>query len=634
MLLRAASRLFRVTQPLTDPLFLAFQQALAGRYSIDRELGRGGMGIVYLAREVHLDRSVAIKLLPPERAAEPPLRERFLREARLAAKLSHPNVIPIYAVEETNGFVFYVMAYIEGETLAQRVRTRGPLPSSEAVRVLREVSWALAHAHERGIVHRDVKPDNILLETTTRRVLVGDFGIAAVAGDSTADGVAGTPEFMSPEQALGGAIDARSDLYAWGATAYYAISGRFPFEGATPQEILAKHVTEAPPAVASLGMGAPRSLAAIVDRCLAKDPSQRPESAHALAEQLGIALEQRREMPAALRAFAKRQARLNGGGTVIAGFALVPAAVVVASVLGTVAGFATFALGLTAAPFAYLTNAARRLMLLGFAHADIGPAFKAELEQAKEELAVERAMGRATSSLERWLPRVAKTSAVLFAVDIVALVALWKDPLAPALRLGMGVLGGVAELSTIGLLALRQRHHDVDTEFWAKLWTGRIGKLAFSVARKLLGNRTPAAAMTHRATELSLSLAAEQLYETLPREVRDSLGDLPEVLARLQRDAQLLRKRYGELQEMLISASDREGTDEYAKLRATRDAVHTKLGEAVSALETIRLELLRLHAGSASVEGLTTHLGLAAEVSNDVRRLVAARQEVNELAAD
>jgi serine/threonine-protein kinase len=140
--------------------------------------------------------------------------------------------------------------------------------------------------------------------------------------------------------------------------------------------------------------------------------------------------------------------------------------------------------------------------------------------------------------------------------------------------------------------------------------------------------------MTHRATELSLGLAAEQLYETLPRESRESLGDLPEVLDRLQRDAQALRKRYGELQETLVASSDREGTKEYTELRGTRDAVHVKLGEAVSALETIRLELLRLHAGSASVEGLTTHLGLAAEVSNDVQRLVAARDELNELAAD
>src|SRR5215216_3759807 len=131
--------------PPLDPLFLAFQHALAGRYSIVRELGRGGMGVVYLAREVHLDRLVAIKLLPPEKADR--LRERFLREARFAAKLSHPHVIPIHTVDEVDGFVFYVMSFVEGETLAERVRKRGPLAWSEGVRLLREVAWALAYAH-------------------------------------------------------------------------------------------------------------------------------------------------------------------------------------------------------------------------------------------------------------------------------------------------------------------------------------------------------------------------------------------------------------------------------------------------------------------------------------------------------
>jgi len=261
-----------------DALFLAFQTALAGRYSIDRELGRGGMGIVYLAREVHLDRPVAIKLLPPERARQRTLRERFLREARLAAKLSHPNIIPIHSVEETGEFVFYVMAFVDGETLADRVRTRGPVPGSDGVRILREVAWALAYAHEQGLVHRDVKPDNILLEIGSGRVLVADFGIAAAAND-VSDGVSGTPEFMSPEQALGAALDARSDIYGLGATAFYAFSGRFPFEGKTATEVLAKQVTAPAPQLSALGLTVPRKVSALIDRCLSKTPDQRPASA-------------------------------------------------------------------------------------------------------------------------------------------------------------------------------------------------------------------------------------------------------------------------------------------------------------------------------------------------------------------
>src|SRR5947208_1709532 len=175
-----------------DQLFLDFQSVLAGRYSLERELGRGGMGVVYLAREVRLDRPVAIKLLPPHHAGDERLRERFLREARTAAKLSHPHIIPIFAVDEVGAFVFFVMAYVAGDTLTERVRRRGPLPPSEAGRVLREVAWALAYAHSQGLVHRDVKPDNIMLEEASGRALVADFGIAGlVRGAAGLDGQRG-----------------------------------------------------------------------------------------------------------------------------------------------------------------------------------------------------------------------------------------------------------------------------------------------------------------------------------------------------------------------------------------------------------------------------------------------------------
>ena len=627
--------------PTSDPVFLAFQAAVAGRYSIDRELGRGGMGIVYLAHEVHLDRLVAIKLLPPERATDPDLRERFLREARLAAKLSHPNIIPIHSVAESGEFVYYVMAFVDGETLAERVRTRGPLTGTDGARVLREVAWALAHAHSQGLVHRDVKPDNILLEAGTGRALVADFGIAAAVADPNAHGVAGTPEFMSPEQANGTAIDARSDIYSLGATAFFAFSGRLPFEGKTATEVLAKHVTEAAPALVSSGVAVPRKVAALVDRCLAKDPAHRPASADAVAEQLGVAMEQRRELPVALRAFVKRNSRMDGGGTLLATFGLASAGVTISRLYGGEWGWITLSAGATLGPLGFMVNAARRLLRQGFSYADVAPAYQREREQISEELSVDRHSGPLPA--ERLIKITAVTTMSVFGLCALAGIALSIGAVSSheirallnsrvagpwlGMLINLGIFSGMIGLPTsLGYLALLQRRTDVDTGFWAKIWRGPLGRLAFSMAKRSGGARPAVAAMTHRATELSLGLAAEQLYESLPKETRQALGDLPAVLVRLQKDAQSLRARYESLQEAL--AGKVAADPEYDDLRAMRDEMHARLGEAVGSLETMRLGLLRLHAGSQTVEGLTTHLGIAAEVSAQVSRLVSAHEDV------
>jgi serine/threonine-protein kinase len=636
-----------------DSLFLEFQQAVAGRYSIDRELGRGGMGIVYLAREVRLDRLVAIKLLPPERAADGAIRERFMREARMAAQLSHPNIIPIHTVEEASDFVYFVMAYIDGETLTQRVQKRGPLPPSEGARVLREVAWALAFAHEQGVIHRDIKPDNVLIESGSGRALVADFGIAAMQQDASPEGaVTGTPEFMSPEQALGEAIDARSDLYSVGATAFYMFSGRFPFEGRTPTEVIAQHIAQAPPPVASLGRPVPRKLAAIIDRCLSKAPSDRPANGQVLAEQLSVALEERRELPAALRSFLK-VARLDSRGTLAGAVAALAVSAIGASLFGSVAGWATLIASATVLPVASWIAAARTLLLNGFDHADVQPALNAVALQAREQRADMTPRASSTERALRWYAIVAVPGAAAlnwaltwgpsieaykdfanrpfsrFALHF--LQRLWQtydlwtitQVYLPTI-LGSGILAGAAAV------ALAMGRREVDSVFWSKLWSGRFGRLVFGVARKLVGKSVRRVAVTHRATELSLAVAAEQLYAHLPKATRGALSDLPVALQRLRDAAQVLRKEIDRLQDALNDAGGAAMSEDFASIRETRDELLGRHREAVAELETIRLGLLRLHAGSASLESITTHLKLADEVSEHVERLIVARGDVEQ----
>ncbi len=295
-----------MTTPIS-PEFLALQELLAGRYSIERELGRGGMGIVLLARDVALDRPVAIKLLPPHLATRPDERERFLAEARTAAGLAHPNIVPIHLVEAHGELVLFVMGFVDGETLRDRVDRAGPLSPRLALKLLQEVAWALGYAHQRGVIHRDVKPDNILIERATDRALVTDFGIAlGRRTPETAGGqIVGTARYMSPEQACGEPVDARSDLYSLGATLFYALTGRAPFEGANSPAILTKHVYETAPLVQALRPELPAKLAALVDRLLRKAPAERFQTADDLARVVGEARGRDFRAPPLVRAFVR-----------------------------------------------------------------------------------------------------------------------------------------------------------------------------------------------------------------------------------------------------------------------------------------------------------------------------------------
>ena len=270
-------------------------QALGNSYTVEGEIGRGGMGVVFNARDERLKRHVAIKVLPPELAFREEIRLRFLREAETAARLSHPHIVPIHSVGEApDGLVYFVMAFVDGEPLGAKLKRRGRLPPDEARRIMQETADALGAAHALGIIHRDVKPDNILLEGSRGRVVVTDFGIAKALSSTTgpatltATGVAiGTPHYMSPEQAAGDReIDGRSDIYSLGVVAYQMLTGELPFHAPTVPGILMKHITERAPLITDRRPDLPDDLAACVMRCLEKDPEDRWPTADALRRAL------------------------------------------------------------------------------------------------------------------------------------------------------------------------------------------------------------------------------------------------------------------------------------------------------------------------------------------------------------
>ena len=271
-------------------------RALAPQYEVEGELGRGGMGIVYRARDTRLKRSVAVKLLPPELAYRTEIKSRFLREAEMSAQLAHPNIVPIYSVDEKDGLVYFIMACIDGDNLGKRMAAQGPMPIADVRRILREVSGALAFAHARKYIHRDIKPDNILIDKDDGRAIVTDFGIARAVQDGaetrlTATGIAiGTPAYMSPEQAAGDRdIDGRADLYALGTLGYQMLAGRLPFEANSTPALLVKQLSEKPLPIVERRPDTPPDLAGIVMRLLEKDPAAR----FATADELTAALEGR-----------------------------------------------------------------------------------------------------------------------------------------------------------------------------------------------------------------------------------------------------------------------------------------------------------------------------------------------------
>jgi serine/threonine-protein kinase len=630
-----------MTQPSDE--FLEFQAALAGEYSLQRELGRGGMGIVYLARDVQLDRDVAIKVLPAHLARTTESRQRFLREARTAAGLSHPHIVPIHRVGEVGGFVFFVMSYVEGETLGERLRAHGPLPPAEAARVLREVAWALAYAHGRGIIHRDVKPDNILLEAGTGRARVTDFGIArggATAGPNTDEGMLmGTAHFMSPEQAGGEPIDGRSDIYALGVVGYLAVSGRLPFETSNLPALLVRQATEQPASIVVAAPGLPPALAATIDRCLARDPAGRFPDGEALAAALAPAPDTRPSLPTTLRAWlgAKNMLALPYLGWSTA-FSVLTVGNLIAWMTGNPGSTAwdfILLLAITSSPLApvlgFHLNQARRQFRAGHTLADLRDALEIERKERAETEALvrkehespsHRALRIATAASASWL-------AVTVALLVEGVIHENRTNLfwifAPVLSTMF--FGAVSNALDVQFIPTRLK------ELWQtgirdRLWNSRAGEW---LARRLGAPERSRAigGGVFRPTEAALGLAAGELFAALPSAYRDQLEELPAIVAALEARAAEARAEID-----VVDAMAPAGSSDAEVLAARRSAAATRLGDSVAALERIRLDLLRLHAGASDLAPLTTVIGEARLLSEDVSRLADAQREVDAALGD
>jgi len=649
---------------LVAPEFMALQRALAGRYSLERELGRGGMGIVFLARDVALDRPVAIKLLPPAMAAQPAPRQRFLREARTAAKLSHPNVVPIHAVEESGDLVFFVMSYVDGDTLGEQIRGRGALPPREAARLLQEVAWALGYAHGHGVVHRDIKPDNIMIERGTGRAIVMDFGIAA-AGEVEVGEVLGTAQYVSPEQANGDPVDGRSDIYALGVVGFVALSGRLPFDAPDTAGLLAMHITKPAPLLASVAAGVPGRLARVVDRCLAKSPADRFPTGEALADAIAETVEHKRELPVPLRLWLKKgeNARVGYLAWYLVGGA--PTFALGQVLFGWLGWTPAMEIGLAfylAVPFAahgiYRTWQLRRLLRLGYGLEDARLAVRDEAERKREELTYE--YGAEPPAWARVAYNATIGLGLISATGFLGIILTARDMMGPpGFLIWTTTLTGLGALTGYLLNKIRPGHpitKDRSAEYRLKFWSSRFARWIERLARIGLKRKAAPAELTYRPTELALGLAAGALFDSLSKEQKRELRGLPAVIQQLERDAALMRKTVDELAGALAGLGDDSIAERSRALRdpaalprdadlaeararlredlaRRRDQAAQRLAAAVTSLESVRLSLLRLKAGTGTVSELTADLEAARQAEDAMAFAAAAREEVEALLA-
>lgn len=594
----------------------AVQDALAGIWSLERVLGRGGMGTVFLARDVSLDRPVAIKVLHPALAARDDQRDRFVREARTGARLSHPNVVPIYAVDETGGFVFFVMGLVDGESLGARLRRQGPIDSGESERILRDVGWGLAYAHAMGIVHRDVTLDNMLIERVTGRVMLADFGIAAEVDRADQGPLLGTPAYLAPELIRGEAASPASDLYALGITAWTMLAGRFPFDGDDAAAVLLQHVTAPLPSLLDAAPATSPRVVRAVERCLAREVADRPESVEAflsLLERPGTGS----SLAAPLQRWVTRGARIRPawafaaplvgmvsiGAFSVAMMSLDPLGLVLTLIKSTV----MVVVPTLALQAIFEWRELRLAMRAGYGIEDLRLAWRRH--QAGREPVVAPLLGRVMHDLT-WL----SLGSILILTQVIRygplLVREWES-FVPFVMVVVDLSRWAWMLlwTGIGSAFVLQMTRDAPRRrlgFADRFWNSQFGVLASRIAGVGLRGALPPETTLHRPTELVLDLAIEELWAELPDTTRIPLDDLPRI-------ANGLRQRIAEMKALRHHL-----TDPALPRLVDQSALEQRLGEretaAITALEQLRLQLARLTIDVSSGGEFTQQL-------NDARAL-------------
>lgn len=601
----------------------AIRAELSDRYAVQSELGRGGMGIVYLARDLRLDRPVALKVLPPLDALSERRRQEFLREAKLAAGLSHPNIVPVHALEMAADTLCIALSYVRGESLRERIERTGPAAPEAGLRILLDVARALDHAHAHGIVHRDVKPGNVFLEEDGGRALLGDFGIAFGAGPRlTWTGVAkGTAGFASPEQLTGLDVDARCDLYGLGATAWYVFTGERPPPATATRPDLAARRPDLPLAVSD-----------VVGRCLAAEPGARPSRAREVAEVFGRELAKDDPVPATVRRWIEEPRAVSVSLLAITAITLLSPR--------DLLGDSDFWMGMLVFWGAFV--AYRYVRTVGVARSGYRPSdLRSGLRLWLDHrcYATSRGGGRVSGRVRGAVGRAVRWAAAaswgsLFAMGVlVADFTADPHPLAP---LELLLLLGLVALLFVGWVwpAWAHRPDDLLSRLRLRFWRGRAGAGWYALTRPFVrrpSGRRARSGEIGRHTELVLGEAVDELFDRLPAPMRRELASVPGVVKELEGHVLEIRAGLERLasirSEMLsrLSGADLPDASELAlELEQRRVHLERRRHQALTALERLRVGMLGLAAGVDTPGGLEDTLTQARALRAHMDRLAEA----------